>query len=140
MSGSYNLLYGGDPSLSDGIDAVEIDQSNRSDTYKFIEYVKSKYSTIDCIICNVGVSIRESFTESTDEDWDKMMEIVVTSHYILIRELYDMIPHRNYSQCHIFRLCGNFLIERKTRRNQTEYISQDCNSSFCNCRGNCGWF
>ena len=85
-------MRGGGLSLPDGIDAVEINQSNRSDTYKFIEYVKSKYSTNDCIICNVGVSIRKSFTEGTGEDWDKMMEVDVTSHYILIRELYDMIP------------------------------------------------
>ena len=87
-----------------GIDAVEINQSNRSDTYKFIEYVKSKYSTSGCIICNAGVSIRKSFTEGTGEDWDKMMVVAVTSHYFLIRELY-----RDSSFCNCRRNRGCFL-------------------------------
>ena len=38
------------------------------------------------------MSIRKSFTETTDEDWDKQMEVAVNSHYIMIRELYKMIP------------------------------------------------
>ena len=38
------------------------------------------------------MTIRKSFTETTDADWDKMMEVSVNSHYILIRELYSLIP------------------------------------------------
>lgn len=98
-------MRGGGLSLPDGIDAVEINQSNRSDTYKFIEYVKSKYSTNDCIICNVGVSIRKSFTEGTGEDWDKMMEVAVTSHYILIRELYEYLRDSSFCNCRRNRGC-----------------------------------
>lgn len=73
-------------------EAIKTDQSNRKDLYSFINYIKSQTDHIDCIHCNAGMSIRKSFTEYTDEDWDKMMEIAVTSHYILIREFYHMIP------------------------------------------------
>lgn len=38
------------------------------------------------------MTIRKSFTETTDTDWDKMMEVAVNSYYILIRELYNLIP------------------------------------------------
>ena len=41
------------------------------------------------------MSIRKQFTETTDNDWDAMMEVAVNSHYILIRELYDRIPHNS---------------------------------------------
>lgn len=72
---------------------LKIDQTNRSEVYQFINEVKAKCNTIDCIICNAGMSIRKSFTETTDEDWDKQMEVAVNSHYIMIRELYNLIPN-----------------------------------------------
>ncbi len=74
-----------------GMDVFECDQTSREQTYKFIKYVKERCETIDCIICNAGISIRKSFTETTDNDWDKMMEVAVNSHYIIIRELYSKI-------------------------------------------------
>ena len=73
-------------------EAIPTDQSNRTDLYKFIDYVKARTEHIDCIVCNAALNIRKSFTETDDDDWDKMMEIAVNSHYILIREFFQMIP------------------------------------------------
>jgi len=78
--------------LPEGVEAIACDQTDRQQTHKFIEYIKEHYDTVDCIVCNAGITIRKSFTETTDTDWDKMMEVAVNSHYILIRELYGMIP------------------------------------------------
>ena len=77
----------------DNYEAIKVDQSNREETYRFIGYIKDKCEHVDCIVCNAGATIRKSFTESTDSDWDTMMEIAVNSHHILIRELYSIIPH-----------------------------------------------
>lgn len=76
----------------DNFEAIKTDQSKREEVYNFISYVKSKTNHIDCIHCNAGLSIRKSFTEYTDEDWDTMMEVAVNSHYIMIREFYPIIP------------------------------------------------
>lgn len=73
-------------------EAVKTDQSQRDDVYKFINYVKGKVSHIDCLVCNAGMSIRKSFTEYEDMDWDMMMEVAVNSHYIMCREFYPLIP------------------------------------------------
>lgn len=75
--------------------AVNVDQSKRNELYAFISRIKEECPRIDCIVCNAGVSIRKPFTETTDNDWDTMMEVAVNSHYILIRELYDRIPHNS---------------------------------------------
>ncbi|MBR0046828.1 MAG: SDR family oxidoreductase [Bacteroidaceae bacterium] len=72
---------------------LKVDQTQRSEVYAFIDRVKAECDTIDCVVCNAGVSTRKSFTEMKDEDWDKMMEVAVNSHYILIRELYGLIPN-----------------------------------------------
>ena len=78
--------------VMNNFEAVKIDQTCRSEVYQFIEYIRSKTNHVDCIICNAGMSIRKSFTETKDEDWDRQMEVAVNSHYIMIRELYYLIP------------------------------------------------
>jgi len=74
------------------LEVKKVDQSDRKQTYAFIDYVKKIFSHVDCIVCNAGLSIRSPFTEGRDEDWDKMFEVAVHSHYILLRELYTLIP------------------------------------------------
>lgn len=74
-------------------EAVRTDQSSRNGVYSFIKYVKSKTDHLDCLVCNAGVTIRKSFTETKDSDWDIMMEVVVNSHYIMVREFFPIIPN-----------------------------------------------
>lgn len=76
----------------DNFEAHKINQGSRTDVYKFISYVKSHCGHLDCIVCNAGVTIRKSFMETLDRDWDMMMEVAVNSHYIMIREFYSIIP------------------------------------------------
>ncbi len=76
----------------ENFEAIKVDQTKREELYRFIAYVKQQTNHIDCIVCNAGMTIRKSFTETTDSDWDMMMELAVNSHYILIRELYPLIP------------------------------------------------
>ncbi|MBP3228652.1 MAG: SDR family oxidoreductase [Bacteroidaceae bacterium] len=76
----------------EGFEAIKTDQTRREEVYRLIDYVKSQTDTVDCIVCNAGLSVRKAFTETTDADWDAQMEVAVTSHYILIRELFPLIP------------------------------------------------
>ena len=77
----------------ENFEPIKVDQSNRDELYAFINRIKLECKKIDCIVCNAGLSIRKSFTETTDKDWDIMMEVAVNSHYILVRELYSLIPN-----------------------------------------------
>lgn len=76
----------------DNFEAIKTDQTNREDVYRFIYYVKSRTSHLDCLHCNAGMSIRKKFTEYTDKDWDDMMEVAVNSHYIMCRDFFPIIP------------------------------------------------
>jgi 3-oxoacyl-[acyl-carrier protein] reductase len=76
----------------ENFEAIKVDQSNRNELYTFIAKIKKECTAIDCMVCNAGISIRKSFTDTTDSDWDAMMEVAVNSHYILVRELYRLIP------------------------------------------------
>lgn len=83
------------PEFTEKIENYEahlVDQTKREEVYSFINYVKSKTGHLDCIVCNAGMSIRKSFTETTDADWDAQMEVAVNSHYIMVREFFPIIP------------------------------------------------
>ena len=73
-------------------EAIKTDQTSREEVYQFIKYVKSRCNHLDCLVCNAGMTIRKSFTDTLDTDWDNMMEVAVNSHYIMIREFYPIIP------------------------------------------------
>lgn len=75
----------------DKVSVFRADHSHRDDTYRFIDFVKSKAEDVHCIVCNAGVTRRTSFAEMKDEDWDAMMEVAVNGHVILLRELFDRI-------------------------------------------------
>lgn len=84
------------PDFTEEIDnfvPIKIDQTSRKEVADFIKTLKDACETVDCIVCNAGMSIRKSFTDTTDEDWDKQMEVAVNSHYRIIRELFERIPN-----------------------------------------------
>ncbi len=86
------------PDFTDKIasfEAIKVDQTNRNELYRFINYVKEQTAELNCIVCNAGVTIRKSFVETSDSDWDMMMEVAVNSHYILIRECFSMISNNS---------------------------------------------
>lgn len=76
----------------DNFEAIKTDQTSREEVYKFIAYVKRNCDHLDCLVCNAGITFRKSFTDTSDSDWDKMMEVAVNSHYIIIREFFPIIP------------------------------------------------
>ena len=80
------------PDKIKNFEAIKADQTNREEVYSFINYVKSKADHVDCLHCNAGMTIRKSFTEYEDKDWDAMMEVAVNSHYIMCREFFPLIP------------------------------------------------
>lgn len=79
----------------DNFTAIKVNQCCREELYRFINTIKAECNSVECIVCNAGMSIRKSFTETTDNDWDNMMEVAVNSHYILVRELFSLITENS---------------------------------------------
>ena len=80
------------PSNMINYEPIKTDQTIRDEVYRFISIVKQKTDHLDCIVCNAGLTIRKSFEKFTDKDWDKMMDVAVNSHYIMLREFFSIIP------------------------------------------------
>lgn len=79
--------------ISEHIEIIKANQSNKTEFEEFIIHIKQKTHTIDCIICNAGLTIRKPTMELADEDWEKIMQVSVNAHFYLIRDLYRLIPN-----------------------------------------------
>lgn len=76
--------------ISDSFDIIHADQSDKLSMNSFVKKMRQK-SHIDCIILNAGTTFRAGL-QTSDEDWERVMQVNVNSSMYLIRDLYDVIP------------------------------------------------
>ncbi len=63
------------------------DFSNRQVLYDFIRRLKADNPVIDILVNNAGAVLRQPAAEHPDEYWDRILEINLSSHFILTREI-----------------------------------------------------
>lgn len=67
--------------------AYQADFSNRDSLYAFIQQLKADYSRIDILVNNAGTILRNPAAEHSDEFWDEVLEVNLSSQFILSREI-----------------------------------------------------
>jgi len=71
------------------------DFADRNSLYKFIKHVKEDFSKIDILVNNAGTILRKPIFEHPDEYWDKVIEVNLSSQFVLTREIgKDMVARR----------------------------------------------
>ena len=75
------------------IDIFKADVSNRAEVKRMVEYTLKKYEKIDILINNAGISEWRMFTETTDEDWDRMMNNNLYSAFCMTQEVLPNMIH-----------------------------------------------
>ena len=63
------------------------DFADRKALYAFIEQVKKDFPVIDILVNNAGTILRKPAVEHPDEYWDKVMEVNLSSQFVLSREI-----------------------------------------------------
>ncbi len=74
------------------------DFADREDLYKFIKNVKSDFEKVDILVNNAGTILRKPIAEHPDEYWDKVIEINLTSQFVLTREFGKDMVERGYGK------------------------------------------
>jgi 2-deoxy-D-gluconate 3-dehydrogenase len=67
--------------------AYQADFSNRDSLYSFIKQLKADYPRIDILVNNAGTILRNPAAEHSDEFWDEVLEVNLSSQFILSREI-----------------------------------------------------
>ncbi len=72
------------------------DVSKREEVHKMVQDVFEKYGKIDVLINNAGIAESKLFTDITDEDWNKIININLYSVFCVTQEvLPNMIHNKN---------------------------------------------
>ncbi len=74
------------------------DFSNRDSLYEFIKNVKRDFPKIDILVNNAGTILRKPIAEHPDEYWDTVIEVNLTSQFILTREIGKDMAVRGYGK------------------------------------------
>ncbi len=67
--------------------AYQADFSNRDSLYAFIKQLKADFPRIDILVNNAGTILRNPAAEHSDEFWDEVLEVNLSSQFILSREI-----------------------------------------------------
>lgn len=73
---------------------IKADQGNSDDISHIVSTIKEQ-GTIDCIVFNAGTTLRKSLQETTNDEWQNVMNINVNAPVFMLRDLFDIIPHNS---------------------------------------------
>ena len=76
------------------IEIFKADVSKREEVKKLIQFTLEKYKTIDILINNAGISEEKLFTDITDDDWNTMLQVNLTSVFYCIQETLPTMIHK----------------------------------------------
>lgn len=74
------------------------DFSDRDSLYEFIKRVKSDFPKIDILVNNAGTILRKPISEHPDDYWDKVINVNLSSQFILTREIGRDMVARGYGK------------------------------------------
>lgn len=72
------------------IDVICAAQDNKEQMQVLLTYMRAKGS-LDCLVLNAGTTERSGLKGTTDEAWERVMQVNVNSNMSLVRDLYDII-------------------------------------------------
>ncbi len=78
--------------------SYQADFSDRNSLYEFIKNVKSDFEKVEILINNAGTIMRKPIAEHPDEFWDKVIEVNLSSQFILTREFGKDMIERGYGK------------------------------------------
>lgn len=89
------------------IDIFQADVSNRSQVQEMAKYTIEKYGKIDILINNAGISEWKLFTDTTDEDWNRIINNNLYSAFCVTQEVLPyMIKNKSGNIINISSIWG----------------------------------
>lgn len=75
------------------IEIFKADVSKREEVKALVQFTLNKFKNIDVLINNAGIAQEKPFTDITDEDWDKMMQVNLNSVFYCTQEVLENMIH-----------------------------------------------
>lgn len=82
-------------SISEHFRIMKADQSDKIQIKAFANKLVEELGHIDCLVCNAGSTLRKPLEETSDEEWERVMQVNVNSSVFLIRDFIPFIPENS---------------------------------------------
>ena len=84
-----------DSLVSDGFSAeiFQADVSSPEDVRRMVSEVENKLGTVDVLVNNAGISLIKLFDETSDEEWDNIMNVNLKSAFLCSKAVIDGMIH-----------------------------------------------
>ena len=80
--------------ISESFEILKVNQAKKNEMREFVQKMQQQPS-IDCLICNVGTTLRKDLCEVEDDEWEQVMQVNVNSNVYLIRDLFYKFPNNS---------------------------------------------
>ena len=71
---------------------MKVDQCSISDIHSLTSHIKEA-GQLDCLVLNAGITLRKTVTDTTDDDWLRVVNANINNNFFLVRDLMNIIPH-----------------------------------------------
>ncbi|TRM97416.1 aldose dehydrogenase [Sulfolobus sp. E1] len=83
MNEGVNVIIFDKKEPSMNVEYISTDVSKKEEVIKGIDYIITKYGRIDAIVNNAGIEIYGSVHETSEEDWDKIINVNVKGPFLM---------------------------------------------------------
>jgi 3-oxoacyl-[acyl-carrier protein] reductase len=66
---------------------VKADVSKTTDVKRMVSKAVGKFGRVDILVNNAGILVAKDFLDSTDEDWDRVLDVNLKGAYLCCREV-----------------------------------------------------
>jgi 3-oxoacyl-[acyl-carrier protein] reductase len=107
--------------ISKDIQVVKADVSKGNDVKEMVQKTAERFGRIDILVNNAGILVPEVFVESTEDIWDKTMDINLKGAYLCAREVAPlMLKQEKGKIINISSICG---LSEKSALKNTAYVA-----------------
>lgn len=86
------------------VDGFAFDVSDSAEVKKSVSQITEKYGTIDVLVNNAGIQIRGPLEDFTETDWNRILQINLSSAFIVSREIIKSMIERKSGK--IINICS----------------------------------
>jgi len=80
------------------VEEVALDALDSSGTKQLVDTIVRKYGKIDILVCNVGRNLARTVEETTEEEWNKFIDINLSAAFFGVKAVIPHMVKRGYGR------------------------------------------
>jgi len=99
---------------------IQTDVSKYPDVNRLVKTTLQKYGQVDILVNNAGVHITKDILETTEDEWDKTIDINLKGAYLCSKEVAPIMLKQKYGK--IINISSNSGLYHPSSMRYTEYV------------------